>query len=254
MNDVGCPIALVTGGSRGVGAATILALAERGYDVALTYRNKAARATEVADEASKGGAAILPLAADVTKQDELARLFAAIVDWRGRLDLVVLNASGGLERDLLAADPDYPPHINRDAQVAVVEGSLPLMHGGTIVFVTSHWAHLYGRVTQLPTYEPIAASKHAGEQVLRALRPRLATAGVRLIVVTGDLIEGTITAKLLERAAPGLAADRQDAAERLPTASDMAAAIVSAAIDDSLPGGSTVVVGGALDSIATKAS
>ena len=44
-------VALVTGGSRGIGAATVLALARRGFDVALTYRNKAARAESVAAEA-----------------------------------------------------------------------------------------------------------------------------------------------------------------------------------------------------------
>ncbi|HEY7031316.1 MAG TPA: SDR family oxidoreductase [Thermomicrobiales bacterium] len=243
------PVAFVTGGSRGVGAATVLAFADRGYDVVLSYRNKATRAMAIADEANRHGASVLPLAADITKSDELARLFEAIEDWRGRLDAVVLNASGGLERDLLATDLGYPLHINRDAQLAVVEGSLRLMNGGTIVFVTSHWAHLYGRVPQLPTYEPIAASKHAGEQALRLLQPRLTTASVRLIVVTGDLIEGTITAKLLERATPGLAANRQDAVGWLPTPSDMAEAIVSATMDNSLPSGHTVVVGGTLDSI-----
>src|SRR5215207_6778321 len=171
------PAALVTGGSRGIGAATSVALAERGFDVVLTYRNKAARAEEVASAARAHGARVLPVGVDITKPAELGWLFRGIARWSGRLDLIVLNASGGLERDLLAADPDYPFRINRDAQLAVIDEGLPLMsEGGTIVFVTSHWAHLYGQVEQLPTYEPVAASKHAGEQALRDRQLDLADA------------------------------------------------------------------------------
>src|SRR6185437_14331632 len=100
---------------------------------------------------------------------------------------------------------NYPMRINRDAQINAFHGALPLMtQGGVVVFVTSHWAHLYGQVEQIPAYEPVAESKHAGEVALRARKDELAARGIRLIVVTGDLIEGTITPKLLERTAPGL--------------------------------------------------
>jgi hypothetical protein len=101
----------------------------------------------------------------------------------------------------------------------------------------------------LPTYEPVAASKHAGERALRDRQAALADAGVRLLVVTGDLVDGTITAKLLERAAPGVAANRRDQIGDLPTTDGMAAAIVAAALDRSLPSGHTVVVGGTLESL-----
>ena len=60
-------VALVTGGSRGIGAATALALAVRGYDVALTYRNKAARANEVAAHIETLGQQALPVGCDFTQ-------------------------------------------------------------------------------------------------------------------------------------------------------------------------------------------
>lgn len=244
------PIALVTGGSRGIGAATALHLAERGYDVVITYRNKAARAEEVVATAMQHGARALAVQGDITRQEDLDRLFTTLKSWGGSLGLLILNASGGLERDLLAANPDYPMLINRDAQIALLERALPLMpRGSSVVFVTSHWAHLYGQVEQLPNYEPIAETKYAGEQALRARQAELAEHGIRLLVVTGDLIEGTITPKLLERRAPGLAADRIGQIGKLPTADEMGHAIAAAATDPTLPSGHTVVIGGTLESL-----
>jgi NAD(P)-dependent dehydrogenase (short-subunit alcohol dehydrogenase family) len=250
VTDAHPPAALVTGGSRGIGAATALALAERGYDVALTYRNKAARAEAVATEISRHGQRALWVGCDITRAEDRDHLFAQLSGWRAPyfLDLLVLNASGGLERDLVAADSEYPMRINRDAQVAMVEDALPYMRdGGTVAFITSHWAHLYGQVEQLPGYEPVAASKFAGEQELRDRQEKLAAAGIRLLVITGDLIEGTITPRLLERAAPGLSGARRSEVGRLPTATEMGEAIAAAVSNRSLPSGHTIVVGGALE-------
>ncbi len=243
-------VALITGGSRGIGAATALALADKGYAVAITYRNKARRAAEVVAQIQQRGVAGQALAGDLTGAGERAALIAAYQAWRPHLHALVLNASGGLERDLVAADAGYPMRINRDAQLALVDLALPLMPpGATIVFVTSHWAHLYGRTPQLPVYEPVAASKFAGEQALRARQADLATRGVRLLVVTADVIDGTTTPKLLERAAPGLTADRRARQGDFPTAPDLARAIAEAITASSLPSGTTIVVGGSLASL-----
>ncbi len=245
-------VALVTGGSRGIGAETALALAEHGYDVALTYRNKAARAQEVAATITQQGREALALCCDITHADDVTNLFRQVEQWRAHLDMLVLNASGGMERNLVAADPDYAMHINRDAQLALVKAALPALRpGGVVVFVTSHWAHLYGKMRQLPAYEPVAESKHAGEQALRALQPDLDAAGLRLLVVTGDLIEGTITPKLLERGAPGLIERRRTTSGALPTARDMGRAIAQAALDPALASGATIVIGATLESMLT---
>jgi NADP-dependent 3-hydroxy acid dehydrogenase YdfG len=218
--------------------------------VAITYRNKAARANEVQAEAIAKGVRALALQSDITSLEDQDRLFAALKAWGGQLHLLILNASGGLERDLLAADPDYPMHINRDAQLAMLERALPMLsRGSSVVFVTSHWAHLYGQVEQLPNYTSIAETKHAGEQALRERQGLLAERGIRLIVVTGDLIDGTITPKLLERKAPGLAKQRLGEVGKLPTAEEMGEAIAAAATDAALPSGHTVVVGGALETL-----
>lgn len=243
-------VALITGGSRGIGAASAVALARRGFDVGLTYRNKAARAEEVVRAVAEEGTEGMALACDITVPEDVANLFDELRAWAGRLDVLVLNASGGLEREALAVDPNYPMRINRDAQITVLDGALPLLSpGGVIVFVTSHWAHLYGQVAQLPAYGAVGESKHAGEVALRGRLAELSGRGLRLVVVTGDLIEGTITPRLLERKAPGLTGERQSKLGTLPTAEDMGEAIAVAATDASLPSGHTVVIGGALESL-----
>src|SRR6266568_2295614 len=218
MDTVGRPVALVTGASRGIGAATALALAEHGYDVVITYRNKAARANEVASEITRRGVSALAVGCDITQSEDVDRLFATLAEWSGHLNLLVLNAAGGLERD-------------------------------TVIYVTSHWAHLHGQVDYMPGYAPVASTKHAGEQALRARQQELAERGIRLLVVTGDLIEGTIMAKMMERRAPGLGEERRQESQsgQLPSVTEMGEAIASAAMDTTLPGGYTVVVGGALD-------
>jgi len=243
-------MALVTGGSRGIGAATAIALADRGYDVVITYRNKAARANEVVDLITQRGVRGLSCACDMTQQGDIERLIGTLQEWGSSLALLILNASGGLERDLVTADSSYPMHINRDAQLALLESVMPLMIAtSTVVFVTSHWAHLYGQVEQIPVYIPVAESKYAGEQALRHRQAALADKGIRLIVVTGDLIEGTITPKLLERASPTVIDQRRSVLGQLPSTTDMGEAIAMVATDATLPSGYTAVVGGTLESL-----
>jgi len=243
-------VGLITGGSRGVGAETALALADRGYDIALTYRNKAARARNVVTAVTQRNVGGLALACDMTHSGEIASLFQRLKQWTDHLDVVVLNASGGLERALVAADARYPMHMNRDAQLQFVDAALPLIfHGGVIVFVTSHWAHLYGHMEQLPAYEPIAESKYAGEQALRARQDEFAARGVRLIVVTGSLIEGTVAPKLLQRTAPGLIDQQRGITGALLTVTEMGREIALAAMKTDLPNGSTVVAGTPLQSM-----
>jgi NAD(P)-dependent dehydrogenase (short-subunit alcohol dehydrogenase family) len=233
-------LALVTGGSRGVGAATVRALAEAGADVVVNCRNKAARAEAVAAEARALGARAWPVPADITDRAQVAAMVAHL----DRIDVLVLNASGGMERDLTAARPNYPMAINRDAPLILVELARPRMsRGAVIVHVTSHLAHFYGRVDQIPEYEPVAASKRAGEDALLALVPALARDGIRLAIVSGDLIEDTIVPRLMERQRPGLIAARRAQAGALPTTRDMAEAIVRAAADGALPSGHVVYVG-----------
>ncbi|MGN6502860.1 MAG: SDR family oxidoreductase, partial [Pseudolysinimonas sp.] len=103
--------------------------------------------------------------------------------------------------------------------------------GSRVVFVTSHQAHFIETVETMPEYEPVARSKRAGEDALRARIPQLDEAGVEFVVVSGDMIEGTITATLLERARPGAIDARREEAGKLYSVSEFAAEVARAAVD-----------------------
>ncbi|HYP73708.1 MAG TPA: SDR family oxidoreductase, partial [Microbacterium sp.] len=149
-------------------------------------------------------------------------------------DLLVLNASGGMESGM---GEDYALVLNRDAQLNVLDAALPLLQASTVpggarvVFVTSHQAHFIRTTPTMPEYEPVALSKRAGEDALRARIPELTEHGIDFVVVSGDMIEGTITATLLERANPGAISARRESAGKLYNVAEFAAEVALAAVE-----------------------
>jgi NAD(P)-dependent dehydrogenase (short-subunit alcohol dehydrogenase family) len=233
-------VALVTGSSRGIGADTIRYFAEAGADVVINFRNKAPRAEKLANEVRALGRRALVVGADLTDPASVAEMFESVQNEFGGLDVLVLNASGGMEANM---GEDYALRLNRDAQVNVLQTALPLLReGGRIVFVTSHQAHFIRTTPTMPEYEPVALSKRAGEDALRELIPTIEAQGVEFVVVSGDMIEGTITATLLERANPGAISQRRESAGRLYNVSEFAAEVAQAAIDP-VPADHTRLIG-----------
>jgi NAD(P)-dependent dehydrogenase (short-subunit alcohol dehydrogenase family) len=220
---------LVTGSSRGVGADTVSYFAEAGADVVINYRNKEARAVKLADSIRATGRTALTIGADLTDPESVAAMFETVKTELGGLDFLVLNASGGMERGMAE---DYAMQLNRDAQVNVLTSALPLLGPGSrVIFVTSHQAHFIRTTQTMPEYEAVARSKRAGEDALRALIPELDAKGIEFVVVSGDMIEGTITATLLERANPGAIGARKQAAGKLYNVSEFAAEVAVAAVE-----------------------
>jgi NAD(P)-dependent dehydrogenase (short-subunit alcohol dehydrogenase family) len=233
--------ALVTGASRGIGATVALSMAEQGADLVVNFRSKGSRAEEIAARIQAIGRRALLAQADLTAPGDVEEMAQAIRNTFGHLDILVLNASGGLEKDKPAS---YAMDLNLTAQVRTFDAALPLMRrGGSVVFVTSHLAHFYGKKPVYAAYEGIAASKKAGEDALTSRLPELQARGVRLAMVSGDMIEGTITPKLLERTQRGLIETRRGQAGALPTVREFADAIVDAAADANRPSGGVAFVG-----------
>lgn len=240
MSESKSRVALVTGASRGVGASIATLLAARGSSVVVNYHSKRSRAEDVASAVRALGARALVAQADLTNQNDVVAMMDSVRLEFGRIDILVLNASGGLEK---GKAPDYAMQLNLTAQMRVVDLALPLMpRGARIVFVTSHMAHFYGERGMSGPYEPVAASKYAGEQALRARCAELGKMGIALVVVSGDMIEGTITPKLLERMNRGVTQVRRNEAGSLPTVDGFAQAIANAATDAE-PSQTTIFVG-----------
>ncbi len=232
--------ALVTGSSRGIGADTVRYFAEAGANVVINYRNKAPRAQKLATELQGLGVQTLVVGADLTDPTSVQEMLSDVERTFGSLDILVLNASGGMEGGMAE---DYALQLNRDAQVRVLESALPLLGSGArVVFVTSHQAHFIRTTPTMPEYEAVARSKRAGEDALRELIPMLEERGIDFVVVSGDMIEGTITATLLERANPGAIAVRRESAGKLYNVSEFAAEVARAAVDP-IPEDHTRLVG-----------
>ena len=236
--------ALVTGSSRGIGADTVRYFAAAGASVVINFRNKEARALKLVAEIEAAGGTAIAVGADLTDPASVAGMFATITERLGGLDILVMNASGGMESGMEA---DYAMKLNRDAQADLLTAALPLLGtGARVVFVTSHQAHFIKTVETMPEYLPVALSKRAGEDALRDRIGELDAAGIGFVVVSGDMIEGTITATLLERANPGAIGARKEAAGRLYNVGEFAAEVALAAVEP-VPANNTRYVGDVSD-------
>ena len=103
MIDLTGRVALVTGGSRGIGRACALRLAQAGADITINYVVNRQAAMTVADEIAALGRRVLVVKADVSEQDDVRSMMDAIKEHFGRLDILLSNAATGGFRPLLAA-------------------------------------------------------------------------------------------------------------------------------------------------------
>jgi NAD(P)-dependent dehydrogenase (short-subunit alcohol dehydrogenase family) len=178
----------VTGASRGVGAEVARHLASPDTHVLINDRENADRAETIAAAIRRAGGQASTLAADISDETATAAMIHSIAARFGRLDSLVLNASGGFEP---AADPGYAMRLNRDAQRRLAQLALPLMPvGARIIYVTSHQAHFFPNKAVPKGYAGVAASKRAGETALYKMRTALGRLGIHLTVVSGDMIDG----------------------------------------------------------------
>ena len=193
-------ILLVTGASRGIGAAVALAAAVEGYRVAINYISDASAAGKVAAAIEKAGSKALIVKADVSREDEIKRLFEEIDKKLGRLTHLVNNAGivGRVNR-LDAADPAMIRQVidlNVTGAILVAREAVRRMstvhggEGGAIVNLSSAAATL-GSPGEFTWY---AASKGAIDSFTLGLSRELAKEGVRVNAVSPGLIETDIHA------------------------------------------------------------
>jgi 3-oxoacyl-[acyl-carrier protein] reductase len=180
----------VTGGSRGIGAAIALALAETGAAVAVNYRERAADADAVvAGIRSKGGRAIA-VAADVSQGAAVARMIEHVASALGPIDILVNNAGIAIVRgvdDLTEAEFDQTIAVNLKSAFLCTRAVLPSMRAkkwGRIVNISSGAARGAGAIG--PHYN---ASKAGMEGLTRGYAARLVKEGITVNAVAPSLIE-----------------------------------------------------------------
>jgi NAD(P)-dependent dehydrogenase (short-subunit alcohol dehydrogenase family) len=193
-------ILLVTGASRGIGAAVARMAAVEGYCVAVNYARDITAAEEVAVDIEKAGSRALIVKADVSRTDEIRRLFEEIDQKLGRLTHVVNNAGiVGRSSRLAAADPAMIREVidlNVTGAILVAREAARRMstaqggEGGAIVNLSSAAAAL-GSPGEFTWY---AASKGAIDSFTLGLARELAREGVRVNAVSPGLIETDIHA------------------------------------------------------------
>lgn len=184
------PLALITGGSSGIGAALAHTFADRGYDLVLVARRRD-RLEQVAARATDLGATVEILVADLATPEGLAA--AAERAARGDLRLLISNAgAGGYAplREVSAADLDRTWRLNGTAPITLAHAVLPSLldqGAGSIVTVASLLAFSSGLTTLGPVPMPArtlyAAAKSATVAFTRTLAGELAGTGVNATVV-----------------------------------------------------------------------
>jgi len=221
------PRVLVTGGSRGIGAQVAIMLAAHGCHITLCYREKHKQAALVAAAIARNGGSCDLIAGDLSRQDDLERVIERISQ-HGPYDAAVLNASGGLQA---GEDLPYAMAINCYALVTLATAVVPLCTpGANVVYVTSHGAHFYYHQPVMPLYAHVAFSKQSGEQCLRRMGALFTRHQTRLHIVSGDIIEGTSTASLIDRAIPGFLRRRRQQVGWLPSVEEFSRSIVGRAL------------------------
>jgi 3-oxoacyl-[acyl-carrier protein] reductase len=182
--------ALVTGGSRGIGAAISRALAEVGAAVAINYRERTDEAKKLAEDLRKTGVNVITVRADVSLAEAVSKMVDSAKSELGTIDILINNAGIAITRgidDLSETDFDRTIATNLKSVFLCTQAVLPMMRTkkwGRIVNISSGAARGAGAIG--PHYN---ASKAGVEGLTRGYAARLVKEGITVNAVAPSLIE-----------------------------------------------------------------
>ena len=183
-------VALVTGGSRGIGAAIATELSRAGAAVAINYRQRADEAAKLIQALKNAGGRVIPARADVSQAAAVAGLVEHVTSELGPVDILINNAGIAITRgvdDLTEADFDQTIAVNLKSAFLCMQAVLPAMRQrkwGRIVNISSGAARGAGSIG--PHYN---ASKAGMEGLTRGYAARLVKDGITVNAVAPSLIE-----------------------------------------------------------------
>lgn len=240
------PVMLITGASSGIGAATALLAAERGYDLVITYLTNRTQAETVAQKIIALGRNVLCVQADVGIETDLLNLFTQIDTTFGRLDVLVNNAAilrQKLFRDTQVAELEKLFSVNVIGSFICAREAIKRMSkneggdGGAIVNVSS----IAARFGSPFEYIDYAASKGAIDTFTMGLAKELVADGIRVNCVRPGIINTELHAKggepgRIDRIAPTIPMQRAGEADEIAKAilwlaSDEASYITGSLLD-----------------------
>lgn len=176
-------VALVTGGSTGIGLASAIRLAREGATVYITGRRQEALADAVAQIGNDAQA----IRGDIASPEDLKRIVDTIAKAHGRIDILFANAGGG-EFSALGniTDAQFDKYfgINVKGTLRTVQSALPLMPSGSAIVVTGSIASIQG----VPAFSVYAATKAALRSFARTWAADLKGRNIRVNVVAPGVV------------------------------------------------------------------
>ncbi len=182
-NNLDGKVALVTGASKGIGAAIAQRLAQDGAAVVLNYSASADHAQAIVDGIGKAAGRAFAVQADVSKVEEIERLFEASLSHFGKLDILVNNAGIQLVKplaEITEAEFDHIFAVNvKGTFFACQQAANRMADGGRIINISSSTT-----VMMLANYSAYVAAKGAVEQMTRSLAKELGPRGITVNVIS----------------------------------------------------------------------
>jgi 3-oxoacyl-[acyl-carrier protein] reductase len=216
---------LITGASRGIGAAAAGAFAAEGYNVALNYLNSQKAAETIKSEIEAAGGCADIFRADVSDASAVQRMACSVIDRFGGVDILVNNAGiawSGLLTDFTTAGWDRIFSVNVTGVFNCSKAVLPGMinrKSGKIINVSSIWG-----ITGASCEVPYSASKAAVIGFTKALAKEVGPSNIQVNCVAPGVIGTDMNAALTE--ADILALKEETPLGRIGTAAEIAAVIV----------------------------
>ena len=181
-------VALITGGSRGIGRAIALRFAQNGINLVVNYVRHRRDAESTAKAAEENGVKCMVVKANVANDDDVEAMFEAIRNEYDSLDIMVSNAASGVLKPALELSSrhwNWAMDINARALLSLARTGAPLMPaGGRILAVSS-----LGAVRAIENYTAVGASKAALESLVRHLAVELGPRGINVNTISAGAVD-----------------------------------------------------------------